>query len=129
MLKLSALRRGQRRMPLRFAIFLMFVALTAVTAAKAPATAEPRLGLEVSLKVQQVSDRGLGRYDAGQNLKFFKQMPLERILERLRLQRYTNFRRITVRRGVYRIRCTKYGYRYKLFVDAYTGRIIRIRQI
>ncbi len=109
--------------------FAIAAGVVAVIGANAQAAAAPRFGVETSAWVHKVNSQGFEHYDSGRNLQIFKQMPLERILERLRRQRYSDFQRITIRRGVYRIRCMKYGHRYKLSVDAYTGRIIRIRPI
>ncbi len=109
--------------------FSLVIGLVAGVCASASTVAASQPGIELSNWVHKVGSPGFEQYDSGQNLYLFNQMPLERILERLRRQRYSDFQRITIRRGIYRIRCMKYGHRYKLSVDAYTGRIIRVRPI
>ena len=104
-------------------------ALIAVLTVPVPASAGPGIDFDLALGFGAPPAAGVPGGYAADNLNYGQRLPIEYVLEKLRQRRYTDFRNITLRKGRYRIRCLKYGHRYKVIVDAYTGGILRIRPI
>lgn len=109
------------------AAFLAAILMTTLTA-PSPASAGPDINFDIELGFGPPPVGIPGAY-AADDLNYYRRLPVEHVLKRLRRLNYKGFANITLRKGRYRIRCFKYGHRYKVIVDAYTGGIVRIRPI
>ncbi len=107
----------------------LIAALATALTAPTPASAGPGIDFDLGVGFAAPPSTGVPGGYAADNLNYHRRLPIEHVLEKLKRRQYTDFRNITLRKGRYRIRCTKYGHRYKVIVDAYTGGIVRVRPI
>ena len=82
------------------------------------------LGIDVGvIGTSQYSHIGV-RYDAQEDA-----LPRWRVLKRLERRGYHGFQRLQLKGHIYKVRARRHGHVFKIWVDAYSGEILKRRRI